>query len=118
MIPPNPAPTGSSGSSDATENADALRVPGPGSLDGGQPPGLVREVAGRDPGSWVPASPGEAEAALRGIAAFCGRKCPIVDRCAGQECRLYRLETIAKTFLDAQGPSERVGVVGQETIGL
>lgn len=72
-------------------------------LDGRQAPGLVRRVAGLDPGSWQPASESCAEAVIEEIADYCGRRCPWVERCYAEACRLWRFEHTAKAFLERKG---------------
>lgn len=67
--------------------------------------------------SWTPDDGPSAEQAIAAVADYCRDYCPVRLQCVEEACRLYRLEARADAVL-RQSPSESVGVLGQQVIGL
>lgn len=80
-----------------------------------QPP-----LRGVDTEHWTPGDPGEAQAAIEAVAAYCRDYCPARLSCVEERCRLYRLEQRALGALGyrTNAATEAVGVESQPIIGL
>lgn len=77
-------------------------------------------LADKDLENWTPTGEDESVETIRSVARYCKTYCPIRLECAGDACRLYRLEGRAAENLGLAppGPAEEVGVVGQPITAL
>lgn len=82
--------------------AAAATVGGATPLAGEASPNVAPSLGVTDP-AWAFTDEGQAQEVLRGIGHICRNNCPIQRACAGEGCRLYRLEDQAEKFLGLGG---------------